>query len=261
MNHLKSPIVTILLFYITASYASVHKHPLSVTNFEKSHYGNLDSSTKNPFMKELPLTVIKSKTDNQEAPLIFFISGDRGWYSFNQLICEKFAEIGMPVVGLDAKKYFWDKKVPQETAQDVAKTLYSYCHSFNKKKIILIGYSMGAEVMPFIYGYLPKDLQAMTENIVLLSPTGSTDFEVHLSDLLGFGSSNNTYDVVKELEILSKDKPVVVITGIEEKTQLPPKLTNTQIKFELLAGNHHYNNDTPKIFNTIFKNLNYAKTK
>ena len=53
----------------------------------------------------MPLTLIPAAI-NENLPLAFFISGDGGWTSFDQTVCEKLAEKGIPVVGLDAQKIF-----------------------------------------------------------------------------------------------------------------------------------------------------------
>ena len=57
---------------------------------------------------------------------------------------------GYAVIGLDAKDYFWNKKRPQEAATASEEVLNGSNKEWKKKNIVLIGYSFGADVSPFM---------------------------------------------------------------------------------------------------------------
>ena len=64
---------------------------------------------------DLPLiTFPVNKIDS--LPLLVFISGDGGWTSFDEGVAEHLVETGIPVIGLDSQKYFWESRTPGETA-------------------------------------------------------------------------------------------------------------------------------------------------
>ena len=196
---------------------------------------------------DLPLTITPAKRSVPLAPLVFFISGDGGWYSFEGNMSDMMAENGTPTVGLDAKKYFWDRKTPEESAAAVELTCKTYMARFNKQKVVLIGYSMGAEVLPFIYSNLSTEMKSAVVGSVLLSPGEMGDFEVHITNMLSMGNSSNTYDVVKELMQIAPSTPLLIITGEKEGSALPKELAGTGIKFEQVPGDHHYDNDPGSI--------------
>ncbi|TSA35773.1 MAG: hypothetical protein D4R64_09085 [Porphyromonadaceae bacterium] len=102
-----------------------------------------------PFSSNLPLTIIQSPV-KENLPLAFFVSGDGGWARFEKAVCEKLVENGISVVGLDAKKYFWKEKQPKEAAEDITKVIEYYMQQWNKNSFVLVGYSFGASVVPFI---------------------------------------------------------------------------------------------------------------
>ncbi len=95
-------------------------------------------------VKNLPIVITNSKVEDRNAPIALLISGDGGWYGFEQSIADNLAKRGIPTVGLDSKKYFWNRKPPQETSSDVAKALNYYGKIWGREKFVLIGYSLGA---------------------------------------------------------------------------------------------------------------------
>jgi type IV secretory pathway VirJ component len=49
---------------------------------------------------------------------------------------------------------------------------------FAKEKLILIGYSFGAEVLPFVVNRLPEELRAKVQLLVFLGPSATAQFEL-----------------------------------------------------------------------------------
>ncbi|MEO6135713.1 MAG: AcvB/VirJ family lysyl-phosphatidylglycerol hydrolase, partial [Ginsengibacter sp.] len=99
---------------------------------------------------DLPITHIPAKKQGSET-MVLFITGDGGWNSFSQKLCDQYASSGIPVVVLNSLKYFWKKRSPEETAQAVSELLYKYSNEWKKKNILLCAYSFGADVMPFVF--------------------------------------------------------------------------------------------------------------
>jgi type IV secretory pathway VirJ component len=62
-------------------------------------------------------------TDNNIIAVLF--SGDGGWYSFEQSISGHLAE-GDSVLGIDTKKYFWNRKTPEKQLPDITRLLTYY---------------------------------------------------------------------------------------------------------------------------------------
>jgi type IV secretory pathway VirJ component len=132
--------------------------------------------------------------------MVFILSGDGGWTSFDQTLGESMAEKGMPVVGLDAQKYFWNFKTPDEAASDVAKAVQHYMQQWNKNKFILVGYSFGACVAPFIARKFSTMIKGELLGVYSLSPDELADFEIHYTDMLSIGNSNDNYNVLEEIK-------------------------------------------------------------
>jgi type IV secretory pathway VirJ component len=174
------------------------------------------------------------------------MSGDGGWTSFDEGVSESLAKKGIPVVGIDSQKYFWEARTPDETAAELVKVLHHYLAAWNKKSFVLCGYSFGADVVPFIITRLPDDIKFMMKSAVLMSPDPNADFEIHVADMLSFGSSDDKYNVLAEVKKSSSDH-ILCIFGKDEESETATRFKNAGAGIRLLSGGHHYNND----FNTI----------
>ena len=204
-------------------------------------------------VKDLPLIITNSKTEDKSAPVALLISGDGGWYGFEQSIADNLANLGIPTIGLDSRKYFWNRRTPEETASDIARALSLYAKKWGRNKFVLIGYSVGAELVPFIVTRLPENVKSETISAVLLSPDLYTDFEVHFTNMLGMGNPQNTFDVIKEIRRM---QPLLTlcIFGDGEKSKVPALLAGTSVKIKAIPGDHHYKFNLPLIIQTMKEN-------
>jgi len=204
-------------------------------------------------VQDLPLLTTVPKIATPDMPVVLLISGDGGWYSFEQSITDKLAESGVFSIGLDSRKYFWKRKTPEETASDMARALTFYASKWNRSKFVLIGYSLGAEIVPFLYNRLPGEVRQKVQSAVLLSPDVSTDFEIHFSNMLGMGNSQNTYNVPEEIKRM-QPLLTLIILGSGEKSKIPGILSGSGPIIKELPGDHHYKFDVPLIVNTMKEN-------
>jgi type IV secretory pathway VirJ component len=205
-----------------------------------------------PLDKDLPIIIIPSTVD-ENMPMAFFISGDGGWTSFDNAVCEKLADKCMPVIGLDAQKYFWNEKQPEEASEDISMAIEHYMQQWNKNSFVLIGYSFGADVIPFIANNFPDSLKNALKGVYCFSPSETGDFEIHVSDMLSL-KTDDKYDVPDEVQKIKSLNPVCIF-GDEEDNDLRDHFSVTGSKIEILPGSHHYSNDFSAMSAIIFKDI------
>ncbi len=198
----------------------------------------------------LPLTIYPTSVIDSTIPLVFMISGDGGWTRFDNEMCENLAKNGLAVVALDAQKYFWNPRTPMEASAEIARSVQYYMQLWNKKDFILLGFSFGASLVPFITEYFPQPLQQSLKGIYGLSPDLKADFEIHLGDMLGFGNKKDTYDVLSQMIKMKRFNPVCIF-GEDEPLEVRSKFMESGIKIITVPGNHHYNSDAIKITGVI----------
>src|SRR4030088_1842593 len=89
---------------------------LIIISFDSVLYGQ---NTAIAEIAKLPYNAIPSYSDPQK-PFILYITGDGGWNKFSQRFAQTMADNGYPVLSLNAAKYFWEKKSPEQAAADVS---------------------------------------------------------------------------------------------------------------------------------------------
>lgn len=194
----------------------------------------------------LPVKILPGS--DRGKPLIFFISGDGGWTDFSTNFINKLNREGYPVIALNARNYFWEKKTPSQTAADAGSLINPYLAKWKADSVVLIGYSFGADIIPFIYTNLEKSTVSKIKKAVLMLPGLSTDFTVHISEMLGF-SRTNAYSVVSELNKLSI--PVLVVLGSEKSLFPVDSLVIKNYQTSVIKGGHHFDAEVDSVIKKI----------
>ncbi len=174
-------------------------------------------------------------------PLAFIISGDGGWTSFDAGLAKSLADQGIPSLGLDAQKYFWNARNPAQTAAAIAKAISYYAAAWHKPTFMLIGYSFGADVLPFVANRLPPTLHAHLRSLVMLSPSLTGDFEIHMLDMLNL-SQPHPYDVVGEVA-RGKGLLTLCLFGKDEGITYAPRFQAAGARVLTVPGGHHYDDN------------------
>ena len=208
----------------------------------------------NAFSRDVQDLPLKEWTANaHDKPLIFYISGDGGMNSFSTSLCEKLNEKGFDVVALNARSYFYNKKTAEKTASDINSFLNHKLTDRKNQQVIFIGYSFGADVLPFILNRLPKETDDKVLVSFLMASSGSTDFEIHWADIFG-ENTKRSMDVVSEINKLTDEK-VVIISASDDKTLAVNRITLKRFTREVLPGGHHFDGDTDEIAKVIISNM------
>lgn len=232
-------------------YEAIVYHP-SLSEESQQENKTLLAQHLTPLPGNLPVVLIPSAKNADSLPMVFLISGDGGWTSFESSFCDALASKGMPVVILDAQKYFWNDKTPEGTASDVGRATLHYMEQWHKKSFILVGYSFGASIVPFITNRLAGNVKQCLRKSFSLSPDITADFEIHIIDMLGASKQRN-YNVIEETK-RCQNKPVFIF-GQGEEESVRASFSQTGAKVLTLPGNHHYNNNTAGLAETIFKEV------
>ncbi len=183
--------------------------------------------------------------------MVVYVSGDGGENNFSGDFVNGFNNHGYPVVLFNTLKYFWSKKEPAQAAKDIEAVITTYKRQWHKNNVILIGYSIGADVLPFVYTRLGGKTQALVKNIVLLSPSNYTDFEVHLTYMFSKNKGSYVPDEINKIT-----KPVLIVQGNKEENRINiDALKNKNLSRLVLPGGHNYSSNTSDVVNGIIQKL------
>lgn len=184
--------------------------------------------------------VVEVPASHQTSDLMAILySGDGGWRVTDRGLAQILADHGIPVVGLNTLHYFWSRRTPQQAADDFSRLAEHYLDLWQKKRLIVIGYSFGADVMPFILTRAPESLLTRVELLALLAPTRSVDFEFHLSQWFSSHTPSTSKPVLPELEKL-KSLNALVFCGKQDGETLCRDLPPGSMKTVLLRSGHRF---------------------
>jgi type IV secretory pathway VirJ component len=193
------------------------------------------AGTPPPEISDLPIEEVSASGASAEFALL--LTGDGGWAGLDQELAARLAASGVPTVGLNSLKYFWKQRTPDETARDVARILRHYLSAWNKERVLLVGYSFGADVLPFVVNRLPPDLRARVASVSLLGIDGNASFEVSISDWVGADDAGpQTRPEVGRITGL----PVLCLYGEGEKDSICPGLPEPGVRREQVGTGHHF---------------------
>jgi type IV secretory pathway VirJ component len=186
---------------------------------------------------DLPLVPMPAAQSGAMMAVIY--SGDGGWRDIDKQIGEILVRRGVPVVGVDSLRYFWRARSPDEVARDLGAIITRYGAAWGRSKVLLIGYSFGAGVLPFAYNRLPESDRAQVVQISLLGLEPRAVFEIHLSGWLGVPPPLDGPPVLPELQRINL-RLVQCFYGVEEEETLcrAPELAAAEIV--RTPGGHHF---------------------
>jgi type IV secretory pathway VirJ component len=191
-------------------------------------------------LTDLPLVEVAAKNTGDRFAVI--LSGDGGWASIDRQLAEALASEGIPVVGLDSLHYFWQRRTPDEAGKDLTRIVEHYLDAWNKQHVVLIGYSRGADVLPFMANRLPPALQHRTKLIALLGAERQVDFEFQVTDWIPGSGAKAPYQTRPEVQKLS-DFKLLCFYGEDELDSLCPQLDAKKFQLIKMLGGHHFGGD------------------
>lgn len=200
-------------------------------------------------LADLPLIEIPGAPGRDER-LAIIMTGDGGWADIDKSIGEALAARGIAVVGFNSLKYFWKERTPEDSAADLARVIAHYSDAWNRKRVMLIGYSFGAGVLPFLIPRLPEELRKTLILTSLLAPSTKADFEISVGGWIGDDTSEGP-DVAAAMAGI--EHPVLCVRSEEEDDSPCPAQSKAHIESVVLPGDHHFDGAYAKIADRILK--------
>lgn len=214
-------------------------------------------NTAEQTVADLPLHTV-SATGSQTDTLAVFISGDGGWVGLDKDISATLAARGIDVVGLDSLRYFWKRRTPEEGGRDLARITRMYMNKWHKEKLLLIGYSLGADALVPFLQHMPAELRSHVRLAVLLAPGRRVELEFHVTDWFGSDDETLGFPLLPEIRKIH-DVPLLCVHGDEEEASLCTDLTPKDAAVEIMTGSHHFDGDYAGVAARILDHAGLAK--
>jgi type IV secretory pathway VirJ component len=181
-----------------------------------------------------------------------FATGDGGWAEIDKRVSARLAASGVPVVGWNSLKYYWTLRTPEGAASDLATILEHYGALWKKSRFLLVGYSFGADVLPFLVTRLPAELRSRVALVGLLGLSENASFEFHVAGWLGVDTGH--HPTAPEVARLGRT-PVLCLRGEDESDSVCGLLHGPAVRTVTLPGGHHFGGNYEKIADDILAAL------
>jgi type IV secretory pathway VirJ component len=201
---------------------------------------------------DLPLILLPATGTGANDWFAVFLSGDGGWAGIDQGVSAELAGHNIPVVGWDSLKYFWTARTPQGASRDLDRVLRHYSRELGRARALLIGYSQGADTLPFMVNRLPAATRQMVGMAALLGISDNALFEFHLSNWLG--QSTGGLPTAPELAHWS-GPPYLCLYGEEDRDAACRALTGRGGSALMMRGGHHFGGEYASVAAEILSRM------
>jgi type IV secretory pathway VirJ component len=197
-------------------------------------------------LTDLPL--IEVPAEGGDPRFAILLSGDGGWAGLDKEVAAALAARGIPVVGWDSLRYFWTARTPEGLAADLDRVVRFYADHWHRAHALLIGYSQGADVLPFALDRLPAATRPRIAHTVLMGLGAEASFEFHVGNWIG----NDDEDALPIRPVAEKLSAATTLClyGEDETDSLCPRLGQAVRAYQL-PGGHHFGGDYGHIADVI----------
>jgi type IV secretory pathway VirJ component len=201
-----------------------------------------------------------------ERPLVLVLSGEGGWRAFDEQLATSFSRAGYWVGGVDCLKYFWKPQDDREAlSSDVTRFASALTRAAGAKadaRIVLAGFSFGADLAPWIAG--AKGRSAHIAALVMIGPDPRGSLEVRVTEILGFAPKSHTFDTAAALAD-ARSIPVLFIHGGKDDDSAAPALaagfTGPKALAVVPGATHHFGGHEAELERALIDGLRKLLTR
>lgn len=212
--------------------AALIDEPSFEARLKKTADTALDYAIRDAASAELP--IIDMPPVKPAKALVIFISGDGGWRDIDMEIGDLLQKQDVHVIGIDALRYFWTKRTPEEIATDIEQLIQT-ADPQHTLPVALFGYSFGADVLPFSWPLLDKRMQNQIVMIALMGVSTTADFQISIDGWLG---GSGEVSVLPALQDMPKNKTICIFGEDEDDSACPDSSLAPMLRIKLPGGHH-----------------------
>lgn len=189
---------------------------------------------------DIPITLVPATGHGGRSDTMAVLySGDGGWVGIDRDIATQLSAKGIPVVGIDSLSYFWSARTPQGAGADLRHIIDSYGARWHRPRVLLIGYSFGADTLPAMVGTLDGATRARIASLSLMGLSDTADFQFHLSSWLDLSSDQQLPTIPAVVQL--KGMTIRCVQGAQENDSACPLIPQGIARHVVVPGGHHFN--------------------
>jgi type IV secretory pathway VirJ component len=197
------------------------------------------------------MPLIENSSEGKSSFYVILLSGNGGWRDLDKSLTAYLNSKNISVIGLNTKQYLLSEKKPEQIAFDLETLMDQYSIKWKQDRVVFIGYSMGAEILPFAINRMNTRYTGKIENIILIGPWQKATFKVKLADYIY--ETNEGEEIYPELLKVKHINTYVVCDDNEYALCLKP--IDGIVDHDELPGGHHFGGDYDTLSKLIGKRL------
>lgn len=192
---------------------------------------------------DMPITLVPATgSGGRRDTMAVLYSGDGGWVGIDRDVAAHLAAKGIPVVGIDSLSYFWSARTPQGAGADLKRIITSYSGRWHRPRVLLVGYSFGADILPATVSMLDSATRARIASLSLMGLSDTADFQFHLSSWLNLSSDEQQPTIPAVSRLRGMD--IRCVQGDQENDSACPLIPRGIARHIMVPGGHHFNRNT-----------------
>jgi len=194
---------------------------------------------------DLPLVEVPATGRPAGGLIAVLLTADGGWVTLDRGVAAGLAADGVPVVGWSSLDYYRRPRTPELASADLARVLRHYLDAWGGRRVLLIGYSFGADVLPLLVNRLPGDLRARVAGVALIGFSSDAVFEFHPSEWVGVVRGRR-YPTLSEARRLG-DLPLLCVYGERDRDEACARLGMANATVVAIASGHRMGTVTAEV--------------
>ncbi len=208
-----------------------------------------NAGVENGRMRSLPLRPLPAPADSAGRAFAIVLTGDGPTGGLGKLMAADLSRSGVPSVVWSSLRYYWTPRTPEQAARDLDAVIRHYAAEWKRDRVVLVGYSMGADVLPFLVNRLPPETRARIGGVALVALAHDAVFEFRVEQW--WGTSRAPRRATRpEVERMG-DLPVLCLWARGDDKAACPQFGTAPVRIVELKGGHHFEGDRPRLLRVV----------
>lgn len=188
--------------------------------------------------RTLPLREMPARGDSGGGVMAVLLTGDAPVRGLGDRLAGELARGGVPTVVWSSFRYYVVPRTPEQAAADLDRVVRHYAGRWSRGRVVLVGFSMGADVLPFLVNRLPPETRSRVGGVALLSLADYAVFEFRVEQWWGRSGAPSlaTRPEIEEMRGLR----VLCVYGRGDPNQACSAMQTAPMTVVELKGGHHF---------------------
>ena len=181
--------------------------------------------------------------------LAVVLTGDAPLLGLPGRLAKSIQAAGIPVVLWHSTPYYWTPRTPDEAARDLDLLVRHYTQRWGRPRVVVVGYSMGADNAPFLVNRLPADSRGRIHGVAMVAAAHAAVFHFRVEQWWR-DPGGTRWPVRPEVERLRGTR-VVCVDGEGDQHAACAEMRAAGAEVVELGGGHHFRGDYERLARTV----------